>query len=66
MVRRAEGEIGEFVVLIGRVNQKCPLGTMQEVKKLSMLCARMLWGIQNMLQCIYAHRSSLHRAYIKA
>ena len=32
MVRRAEGEVGELVVLIARVNHKCSLRTMQEVK----------------------------------
>ena len=65
-VRRAEAKIGELVVLIARATYTCPLGTMQEVKEPSMLYAPMLWGISNMLQCIYAHRSSLHRAYIKA
>ena len=42
MVRRAKGEIGKLMVSIARVHDKCPLGTMQELKEPSVLCARML------------------------
>ena len=39
MVRRAEGEIGELMASIGKMNHKYPLGTMLEFKEPSVLWA---------------------------